>query len=229
MSCVCNPWWHALAFLLGVAHAANEGTIQFFSDPSCLTVAGEPITAAWNACEASDASRNYGAKAVLFPACDSGKAVLEISDMKLCSPPSFYPRALTSVVGECLVIPLGTGIASAGFECQVPVDSSSPSQVPPTKPTTPTTTEPSPSPKSTESPPGGFDESDKIALGVGIGIGLPTLLVAIWVCCFGDPFRRIEYEWLLPIHRNNLQPPPYRNGPRPEEDNDEPPPPYAII
>jgi hypothetical protein len=34
-----------------------------------------------------------------------------------------------------------------------------------------------------EGPKIGFSQSDKIALGCGIGIGLPTLLVAIWSVC----------------------------------------------
>ena len=32
---------------------------------------------------------------------------------------------------------------------------------------------------------GELSRSDKIALGVGIGIGLPSAVAGIWVCCMG--------------------------------------------
>ena len=31
--------------------------------------------------------------------------------------------------------------------------------------------------------PHGYDTTDKIALGVGLGIGIPTLIATVWMCC----------------------------------------------
>jgi len=234
-------WWHAivlLVLLVGVSHAANEGTIQFFSDPSCSSISGEPIVIATNVCQDADRVRHYGAKAVSFPACDSGHAVLEISDVKRCGPSSFFPRALTAELEECLAIPLGTGIASAGFGCHVPVFSSRSSKVvttaaattirtsePTALPTETLTSHPAtPGPVAGGDRPAGFGLGDQIALGVGIGIGLPTFLATMWACYFGHARSR-------PRSRSRGR---RRQGPNighrrySQADQGDPPPPYSL-
>lgn len=176
--------------------ADGEGSIHFYLDTACSKSAGDPLSIRLGNC--TDGSYDYlGVEAASFPPCDNGQATLEISDVASCQPSSFQPPIKTTSTKFCLSLPNLFGIASAGFKCDGEESSNQettrPNPIVSTSSTASIASSSSePSTSDTSGPPrkSGYSASDVIALGVGLGIGLPSFLVTAFVCFFGTDFFR---------------------------------------
>jgi hypothetical protein len=223
-----------LFILLDWSVASNTGLIQFYSDRSCSNPAGVPESHTVDDCADAGSSKYLGVKVVSFPTCSSGQVFLEISDTKNCSTPSISPPVTTGKDNVCLTQQLNWEIASAGFVCRELSSSSStittPTSTNPIHTTTPTSTsDPSQTPVQGETGSRPYSPSDVIALGVGIGLGLPTFLVGAWVCCFGQVFLHYRFSGasrvsLERILEGGRAPPPYHIHMRPLSRSTAPPP-----
>jgi hypothetical protein len=171
--------------------AGEEGSIQFYYDIYCKQPASD-ASSKIGACTLANDSQYLGAAALSFPACDGGEPTLEISDTEDCNS-SFQPPPATPVVAKCLNIPNAFAIASTSFRC-VGGDTSNAGSTTSSSPVDQPTA--SASGQSTKGPPGPngkYSIADTIALGVGLGVGLPSLLASAFVCFFGTDFFRREF------------------------------------
>lgn len=195
----------SLPFLsLSLARPAKskQGSFQIFSDSDCASPNGPLVTAPDGTCQPIKNSSSITAET--FPSCtNGGKAVLYISDQEQCAWPSLIESSISSEsVGKCLFFTTGGTILSAAFTCVTGTPTTSAA-------TSPTSIAARPIAKGAQTPPSlGLSTSDQIALGVGIGIGLPALLVAIitfftnWLAFLHRPSRL----WIGHQHNDPLPP-----------------------
>jgi hypothetical protein len=178
------------SFLLKpVAYA--QGSIQVYLDDDCTDPTGAAISLRAGVCYNTDQA--VAVAALSLPPCASGQPILTISDYSDCERPSITPLVSSGNIGDCLSFPTGSDIGSAAFQCVgeiTTVPDSPPDTISSSNPpvsihasstaTTPaaithSSTQPS---QSSSSSSGGLGISDKIALGCGIGLGLPALFFA---------------------------------------------------
>ena len=176
------------------ALAQESPLVQFFADTRCSRPIGNPVGPDTIVNCVEGIATSLGVRAVSFPSCQSGRAVLQISDTPSCGRPTFSPPVTTDRTGTCLSLFTGAEIASAGFVCvggDTASRSSSPSSTlqllaSPSKATIPTSGGSTPTPVLESSP----SSSDRIALGVGIGIGLPIFMAVVTLAwCYGRHAR----------------------------------------
>src|ERR1700733_2129422 len=175
---------------LSLAHPAvdqKQGPVQIYSDSDCTIENGSPVLLLINTCLQVNGSSSISA--ATLSSCGNGETpVLTISDQENCGPPSIIEPSISSgSVGKCLFFATGSVIASTGFTCVresattesgtsatlAPISTASTAAQPPAN-SQPTSN----SEETLPSSPLSIDE--RIALGVGIGIGIPALMVAIF-------------------------------------------------
>jgi hypothetical protein len=179
-------------FILLKSVTYAQGSIQLYLDDDCTDPTGTAISLGAGVCQNIDQA--VAIAAVSLPPCASGRPILTISDYSSCEPPSISPLISSGNIGDCLSFPTGSDIGSAAFQCvgeitTVPDDpppgTTTSSNPPVSIHTSSTTTTPAaitysstqPS-QSSSSSGGGLGTSDKIALGCGIGLGLPAIFFA---------------------------------------------------
>jgi hypothetical protein len=219
------------ALLKSVTYA--QGFIQQYLDDDCKDSTGTAISLAAGVCQNIDQA--VAIAVVSLPLCASGRPILTISDYSDCERPSISPAVSSGNIGDCLFFPTGSDIGSAAFQCvgeittvpdSPPPDTTSSSNLPASIHTSSTTTTPatithSSTPPSQSSPSsgGGLGISDKIALGCGIGLGLPALFFAA-LTWWNNWWEIRESRTHPQLHFNppNIplgDPPPYRYELRP--------------
>jgi len=207
--------------------ANTQGSVQLYTDGDCSTAQGAPISRPYNSC--IEINQAGSIAAISLPSCPSGQPVLFISDEESCNRPSIQPAIESGIVGDCLSLTTGMSIGSAAFVCinQVTtVPDSQPAATTSIKPTLPivstsatygadssTTSTTAPDQSASQSTPssGGMTFSDKIALGCGLGIGVPALIVGIltWYNAWVQWREQQRHPPLRLINGDGLPPPPY--------------------
>jgi hypothetical protein len=206
-------------YLTHLSSADTQGSVQLYSDGDCSTTQGKPISRPYNSC--IEANQAGSIAAISLPSCPSGLPFLFISDEEKCNRPSIQPAVESNIVGDCLSLLTGSGIGSAAFVCinQVAaVSNSQPAATPIIEPTVPSTSTSAtyattPEQSATQNTPGsvGMTFSDKIALGCGLGIGVPALIFGIltWYSAWDQWREHQRHPPLRLIHGEGLPPPPY--------------------
>ncbi len=174
-----------------------------------------------------------------FPPCTDGQSMLVISDLTSCKRPSSLPIIRTSEVGDCISLNGGQFIKSTAFQCinsittvselaptktsadQPPAGSTVSTLIKHTTSTKPAPTVIQSSPTIVQSgqvvsPAEGLSQSDKIALGCGVGIALPGVLLAF--------FQWQHNRWPFRGPGRPYHPPPVG----PHHPPFDPPPPYEV-
>jgi hypothetical protein len=221
-----------LPFALLDSTTNAQGTVQLYFDNDCTRPNGASISLIPYGCLPT--LKAVAIAALSLPFCATGQPMLFISDVLQCKQPSLGPIVNSGNVGDCLYLPSGSGIASAAFMCVgdsintpiIPPATSktapsslsviSPILSTPTRIITASTgsvpSQPSlPSSSSeTTAPSTGMSLSDRIALGCGLGIGLPSLLVAILTWYYKHQDRRRQRVMpRLRLVPHDGPPPPY--------------------
>jgi len=200
--------------------ASAQGYVQLYSDSGCKEPSGTTIPLAVNSCLSS--IQAAGIAAVSFPPCESGNPTLFISDYDMCQTPSILPPVSSRNINDCLFFATGSYIGSAGFVCVRDITTISNSQPAAVTETTPestitstpaistTTSAPQPSSGQRAGSSNGLSLSDKIALGIGIGFGLPTLVVGFlaWYYNYLDRQEQLVRPRLRLVPHDG-PPPPY--------------------
>ena len=232
-------------FLKSVTYA--QGSIQLYLDDDCTESTGTAVSLVAGVCHNIDQA--VAIAAVSLPPCASGRPILTISDYSDCERPSISPVVSSGNIGNCLFFPTGSDIGSAAFQCvgeiitvpdSPPPDTTSiysSSATPPphftvssnrpvsihtssTTTTPPAITHSSTQPSQSSSSSGGIlGISDRIALGCGIGFGVPALLFAA-LTWWNNWWEIREARTHPQLHFNppNIprgDPPPYRYELRP--------------
>jgi hypothetical protein len=193
----------------------KQGSVQIYSDSDCSIKNGSPVPLLINTCLQVNESSSISA--ATLPSCGNGKTpVLTISDQENCGPPSIIEPSISSgSVGKCLFFATGSTIASTGFTCvgEGATTSSSHTESGPTATLEPVSTASTAAePTANSQPTANNDETlpssllpidDRIALGVGIGIGIPALMVAIFT--WWTNWKTLD-QWR---RQNDDLPPPY--------------------
>lgn len=186
----------------------EQGSVQIYSDSDCTTKNGSPVPLLINTCLPVNESSSISA--TTLPSCGNGETpVLTISDQENCGTPSIIEPSISSgSVGKCLFFATGSTIASTAFTCagESATTSSSHTETGATAPvsTASAAAQPTASSQPTANngetlPSSSLPIDDRIALGVGIGIGIPALMVAIFTWWI---------NWRTWVLTNDL-PPPY--------------------
>jgi hypothetical protein len=187
----------ALLVLLSIANA--QGAVQLFDSTSCTSANGSSIEMVANLC-----LETYQVAAISIlslPSCSTGGPVLVMSDQDTCPQPS-ASAASSSETGVCLYLSSGKAIGAAIFFCQesetntaswIPhvasqTTSSSArttlittsSQTSLTTTTAPINQASSNASNQNNSSSSGLSTSNKIALGIGISFGVPSLVLAFF-------------------------------------------------
>jgi hypothetical protein len=211
---------------LSLAHPAvdqKQGSVRIYSDSDCTIENGSPVLLLINTCLQVNGSSSISA--ATLPSCGNGETpVLTISDQENCGPPSIIEPSISSgSVGKCLFFATGSVIASTGFTCvgESATTSSSHTESGTTANLEPVSTAstaaqpPQPTATSDETLPSSpLSIDDRIALGVGIGIGIPALMVAIFTWWTNWMSLESDRERWQNVPRNDL-PPPYEMHGRP--------------
>jgi hypothetical protein len=223
----------SLSFVLLKAFTYAQGSIQLYLNDDCTDPTETAISLMAEACYNTDQA--VAIAAVSLPPCASGRSILTISDYSGCERPSILPLVSSGNIGDCLFLSTGSDIGSAAFQCVVevttipdspPPDTTSSSNPPVSTHISSTTTTPAtithgstqPS-QSSSSSGGGLGISDKIALGCGIGLGLPAVFFAA-LTWWNNWWEIRESRTHPQLHFNppNIplgDPPPYRYELRP--------------
>jgi Mid2 like cell wall stress sensor len=217
------------SFFARISSADTQGSIQLYSDSDCSTTQGAPISRPHDSCIETNQASSIAA--ISLPSCSSGQPILYISDENNCNRPTIQPAVQSGILGDCLSFPTGSGIGSAAFICINRVITVSDTQplasqtaasttIKPTVSTT-TTHEANFWTTSTNAPDqgashnaqgsSGLSISDKIALGCGLGIGVPALIFGIltWFNAWDQWREQRRHPPLRLIHGEGLPPPPY--------------------
>jgi hypothetical protein len=196
-----------ILFFGDTTSADTQGSVQLYSDGDCTTPNGSSIQAVSGFCIPTSQASSIAAKS--FPSCSSGKPVLYISDQTGCNPPSIQPGVQSSNIGDCLSLQTGAGIGSAGFLCvdKVTTVGSQPAVATGKNPSSSSTPDSSTTSdqSSGQNPPifSGMDLGNRIALGVGLGIGVPGLVLAYLT------WRHNIQHHQQQLHQLRDPPPPY--------------------
>ena len=187
----------------------KQGSVQIYSDSDCTIKNGSPVPLLINTCLRVNESSSISA--ATLPSCGNGETpVLTISDQEDCGPPSIIEPSISSgSVGKCLFFATGSAIASTGFTCvgESATTSSFPAESGTTAAQPPTNSQPTANnDEMLPSSPLSIDE--RIALGVGIGIGIPALMVAIFTWWTNWMTLESDRQRWQNVPRNDL-PPPY--------------------
>lgn len=210
----------AIFFIFQISSTGAQGSVQLYLDGDCTNPGG--LLVSLNAGVCLPANQSLGIEAFSLPSCSNGRPFLVISDRDECQQPSILPPVKSGNVKVCLSFATGLGIASAAFDCvgeittvshntnQNPVTSMLATIISATSVVPVISTASTPQESTTEQGPqsgGTLSVSDKIALGVGIGIGVPTLLVGAWACMHN--MLREDVPGRLRLIEGDGPPPPY--------------------
>lgn len=193
---------------------ALDGVIQLFDDDQCNLRRDKTSSIPLGACLGVN---NSAAVSVLtFPNCATGSPYLRASGGLACGVPSIWPYSEAFAPGDCLSFSTGLYISSVRFDCTEPESTAKPSITTKPDPNLPTSSTSKPTSPSHQADPdretaGELSLSDKIALGVGLSMGITTIIIAAWAGYYQmrgarlqiprDSEQRFEYP--------DEEPPPY--------------------
>ena len=179
--------------------SGTSGSVNLYTDISCTSLYAESVLDI-DYCLGTNANTIHGVSIATLPTCSSGTPYLVITDALNCQQGSFSPPPTATALGQCLFLFDGLQIPSLAFGCASPESDGASTNCPVINITTPGTctsslatpstytilptsiSSSSPQASSTQPTASGFSRSDQIALGIGLGLGIPSLLVAMCQC-----------------------------------------------